>query len=97
MRRYAQRRDSNELPLVRFAERLGARLWRLDEPCDFLMLFRGRWEAVEIKNPEQEGHADEYTLLQREFHAEVFQRGGRVLVWRTKDDCLRDLGGRVAA
>lgn len=95
--KYAARRDNNEPALVPFAQQIGWRLWKMHEPADWLGLRRGVWHVIEIKNPDQEGHADEYTPQQRLFMAEVFRIGGRVLVWRTKDDVLRDSGARVGA
>lgn len=96
-KRYAARRDQNEPELISFAQNLGWRFWKLDTPCDWLGLRRGVWWPVEIKAPDKEGHADEYTYDQRKFLAEVAAVGGRVLVWRSKEDCMRDSGARPAA
>lgn len=97
LRRYAARRDANDNELKVFAERLGWRLWQLAKPCDYLGLRRGQWFAIEIKNPDCEGHADEFTNDEKKFIAEVAQVGGRVMLWRTKDDVIRDSNGRVSA
>lgn len=93
----AKRRDDVEPELVKLARKLGAWLIKLDEPCDWLMWYRGRWELVEIKDPSCEGHADEFTPAQRAFRAEAFRRGAKLIVWRTTDDILKSLNGRVAA
>lgn len=95
--RYALRRDDNEPELVKLASRLGWRFWKLHEPSDWLSLRRGVWHVIEIKNPNCEGHADEYTYDQRKFRAEVFACGGRLVTWRTKDDVFRDSNARPSA
>lgn len=90
-------RDNNEPEVIGFARKIGWRFWKLDQPCDWLALRRGVWYALEIKNPDCQGHADEYTMDQRKFMAEVAACGGRVLVWRTKDDVLAASNARVSA
>jgi len=97
MPRYAARRDNNEPEVIAFAKLIGWRLWSLGKPCDWLGLRRGAWHTIEVKNPNQEGHADEYTPDQRKFMAEVAACGGRVLVWRTKEDVMQDSGARASA
>lgn len=92
--RYAARRDNNEPELVTLATRLGWRLWKMHEPVDWLGLRRGKWHVIEIKNPDCEGHADEYTPQQRIFLRDVHNCGGRVLVWRTIDDVVSDSNSR---
>lgn len=47
--RFAARRDANEPEIVAALERCGVQVWRLNEPCDLLTLFRGRWLPMEIK------------------------------------------------
>lgn len=102
--RFAQRRDHNEPELIKFAKLLGwyfkgvaAPRSKTDLPSDWVGLFRGKWHVIEIKNPDKEGHANEFTDGQREFHADVFSRGGRILVWRTKEDVTGDSQARVSA
>jgi hypothetical protein len=95
--RRAARRDVNDSELKVFAERVGWKLWKLDTPCDYLGLRRGVWWPIEIKDPDKEGHADEFTYDQRKFMAETFACGGRVLVWRTKEDVMRDSNARTTA
>ncbi len=67
-------------------------MFKLNEWGDWLGLRRGRWEIIEIKNPIKEGHADEYTAKQKIFHTDVKNMGGRILIWRTDADVLRDSG-----
>jgi hypothetical protein len=93
----AKRRDDVEPELVKLARKLGAWLIKLDEPCDWLLWYRGRWEPIEVKDPSCEGLADEFTPAQRAFRAEAFRRGAKLIVWRTTDDVLKSLNGRVAA
>lgn len=95
--KFAARRDNNEPELIRFAGRLGWKFWKMHEPADWLGLRRGVWHVVEIKNPDCQGHADEYTAQQRIFHADVFACGGKVLVWRTVEDVMADSGARQSA
>ena len=94
MPKYAARRDANEPDLITVAEQLGWRLWKMHKPADWLGLRRGVWFVVEIKNPDCQGHADEYTTQQKIFHRDVTNCGGKVLVWRTEADLLRDSGAR---
>ena len=49
--RYAKRRDLAEAPIVQALEAVGALVFRLDVPCDLLVLFRGRWHTLEVKTP----------------------------------------------
>lgn len=92
--RYAARRDRNEPALILVAEQLGWKLWKLNEPCDWIGLRRGRFHLIEIKHPDCEGHADEFTPQQRIFHRDVENCGGKVLIWRRDTDVMRDSGAR---
>ena len=86
-------RDANEQPLVKLAERLGG-AWREDGPLDgWLWVPRqARWMPVEIKLPEREGLANEYTPLQRRFFTWAREVNAPWWVWRTEDDVLRCMG-----
>ena len=102
--KYAQRRDNNEPELIRLAKRLGWRCWQVQVPrnaddlaCDWIGLRRGVWRTIEIKNPDCQGHADEYTALERMFIAEAHKYGGEVLIWRTVEDVMRDSQARQTA
>ena len=97
MPKHAARRDNNEQPLVQFAERLGWWLIKLNEPSDWLGWRAGQWVPVEIKNPDREGRADEFTPKQVIFHRDAKNRGAKVLVWRTEVDVMRDSGARRSA
>lgn len=93
----AKRRDIVEPELVKLARTLGAWMIKLDEPCDWLMWYRGNWQPVEVKDPGCEGHADEFTPAQRAFRAEAFRRGAKLIVWRTRENVIQTLNGRIAA
>lgn len=95
--RRAARKDANDPELKTFAERLGWRLFEIRTPCDYIGLRRGVWHTIEIKNPDCEGHADEFTDDEKRFIATVAQAGGTVLLWRTKQDVTRDSDGRISA
>lgn len=92
------KRDGNEHELVAFAKNFGAH-YRIGPPLDgWLWIPRqARWIPVEIKLPEREGLAHEYTPLQRRFLSFCKETGAPWFVWRNKDDVTRDLGGRRAA
>lgn len=93
----ANRRDNNDGELRQFAERIGWLLFPMNEYCDYFGVRRGVWYAIEIKNPDCAGHADEFTYDERNFMAKVAAVGGRILLWRTKEDIMRDSGARVSA
>jgi len=86
LNRYAKRRDANEKPLVAAAIQMGAQLWPLDEPCDWLMLWRRTWYPVEIKI-----RTGKLTDNQKTFHTNAEAAGAEILVWRSIEDVVRDL------
>lgn len=91
-------RDANEPELVALARQLGAE-WFEDGPLDgWVWCARmGGWVPVEVKLPEREGLASEYTPKQVRFLSRCQAIGARWWVWRTQADVLRDLGARVSA
>lgn len=93
----AKRRDIVEPDLIKLAIKLGAWPTKIDEPCDWLVWYRGEWMLVEIKDPAKEGHADEFTPAQRAFRAEAFRRRAKLVVWRTDDDVLKSMNARRVA
>lgn len=95
--RRAARRDNNDSELAMLAAQLGAWLIHTDWPTDYLVWFRDRWDLVEIKRPDKEGWASEYTPKQLTFRAEAQRRGARLITWRTPDDVMRHMGARRAA
>jgi hypothetical protein len=93
MTRRACRRDRNEPELVRLARQIGAVMWPLAEPVDFLVGWRGKWVPTEIKN----GEAGKLTPQQILFSGEARARELPVWIWRTPEDVLRDLQARLTA
>lgn len=92
------RRDLNEPELIAAAEKLGG-FWVEAPPLDgWVHHFRvGGWIPVEIKQPQRQGQAREFTKAQKRFFEWATACGGKWLVWYTVEDVLRDLGARVAA
>lgn len=97
LNRYAKRRDTNEDDLVVFAKGCGIELVKTDKPLDWLAGWRGQWVPTEIKRPDKEGHADEFTDAQRLFITRARDCRLPVWVWRTSDDVLRSIGARRSA
>jgi hypothetical protein len=95
-RHLRHRRDNNHGELIRIAEQLGA-CYLPDGPCDGWLHWRGSWNLLEIKNPNCEGHKDEYTPEQIRLFARLKERGIRWWVWRVEGDVYRDLGARRVA
>jgi hypothetical protein len=91
------RRDRNEPELVTLATALGVWLIPTNWPTDFLAWFRDRWDLVEIKRPDKEGWASEYTPKQKAFREKAQQIGARLITWRTDDDVYAHVGGRRTA
>lgn len=92
MPKYAARRDGNEQKLVKFAERLGWWLTKLDEPCDWLGCRRGVWFPIEIKSED-----GTLTAKQQIWHRDAFNRSAPILVWRSTDDVLKDSQAKRSA
>lgn len=89
--RYVQHRDANEPALMATAARLGAE-FRKTPPFDGVIAYRGKLRHVEVKDPAREGTPREYTPMQRTWLAFFARHGIKLLVWRTDDDVIRDLG-----
>jgi len=95
--RYAEStRDANEPALVRVAQQLGAGVW-LAPPLDGWIVQRGLWRPMEIKMPEREGLAGEYTAAQLRFLTFCNTHQAPVVIWRTELDVIKSLGGKVTA
>lgn len=95
-RHLRHRRDNNHHDLVKLAEQLGAG-WLPDGPFDGWTNWRGVWHLTEIKNPDCEGHKDEYTPDQIKLMAWLKERGIKWWVWRTPRDVFEHLGARQTA
>ncbi len=79
LRKYNAKRDANEGALVRVLEDMGCRVYRLDQPCDLLVLVRGDVLLVEVKMPKG-------TLNDNQ--QEFVNAGWPVHVIRTEDDAI---------
>lgn len=96
--RYAEtHRDSNEPALVKIARQLGAG-WYQSHPLDGWVLHRGVWLGPsEIKMPEREGLAHEYTPAQKRFLTWAIANRAPHFTWRTEEDVYKTLGARRSA
>jgi len=95
-KRARQRRDNNHYELVSLAEQIGA-FYMPDGPFDGWVHWRGAWSVIEIKNPNCEGHKDEYTPEQIRLMAKLKERGIKWEVWRTERDVFESLNARRTA
>lgn len=93
---YGARRDDNHGPLVKLATDIGGE-WLPDGPFDGWLWWRGFWHLIEIKNPNKEGHADEYTKKQIRMLCKLNLRGIKPVIWRTESDVYQLLGVRRTA
>ena len=50
-RKIRTRRDKNEPEIIKAAESIGAKVWKLDHPVDLLVAYRGWNILVEVKTP----------------------------------------------
>lgn len=90
-------RDGNEATLLLVAEALGGHWWA-GPPLDGYIYKRGVCLGpVEIKIPEREGATREFTPSQKRFIRWCQVNEIRWHVWRTEEDVIRTLGGRVSA
>jgi hypothetical protein len=90
------RKDVNHDKLVKAAKRCGAH-WIHAGPFDgwiHIAKWGGEYLPVEIKDPDKEGHKDEFTEKQRKLREEWADRRMKLLIWRSESDVIRDLGGR---
>jgi hypothetical protein len=89
-------RDANEQALLRVFEKLGGHWWE-GGPLDGWALQRGVFVPVEIKLPEREGTAREFTPLQKRFMSWCVLHSAPHHIWRDDKDVLHTLGARVGA
>lgn len=89
------RRDANEPAIVEALRRAGADVWLLEAPAPFDLLvgFCGAFHALEVKNPEAEGHqAGRVKPSQAEFFARCSVSGLPAKLVRTPAEALRAIG-----
>jgi hypothetical protein len=51
-RSHNAKRDANEKVIVSDLQKVGAKVWRLSQPCDLLVRFAFRLYLIEVANPE---------------------------------------------
>ena len=83
--RFAKKRDANEAQIVADLERIGAKVAKLDRPCDLLVRFRYELFLLEIGNPENK-------YRKREEAQSSFLEEWQVPIVRTSDEALRAIG-----
>lgn len=95
------RPDNNQKALVKLFVSVGGE-WvsRANKPFDGWGWHRGfggtNYLPIEIKNPDKEGHKDEYTQPQLKQMAKMRILGMKWLVWRTEQDVLNSVNVRIA-
>src|ERR1700753_2606428 len=89
-------RDANEAGLLKVMEQLGGHWWE-GGPLDGWCAHRGLLLPVEVKLPEREGTAREFTPLQRRFMSFCQLHNVPLHVWRDECDVIKTMGARVGA
>jgi hypothetical protein len=85
--RRAARGDDNRHELVEAMKRIGARVYPVGKPLDYLVTFRKRTMLVEIKNPEGK---DRLTKEQEEF---IAGWDGEIHICRSIDEAIKAVIG----
>lgn len=79
------RRDANEKTIVDDLRKVGAKVWRLSQPCDLLVRFGFRLYLIEVTNPENKYRKRKKEQLE-------FLQEWEVPIVRTSDEALRIIG-----
>lgn len=79
------KRDANEPTIVKDLLKVGAKVKRLNQPCDLLVRFRYQLFLIEVSNPEYPNRQRDKEQL------EFFEEFGVPIVW-TSDEALRIIG-----
>lgn len=93
LNRYAVRRDASEGPIVDALRAVGAIVYRLDEPCDLLVWYQGRWQTMECKTPY--GKTAQARLDKRQEAQQNFLRLTGTPIVKTPLDALRAIGASL--
>lgn len=88
MPRYAARRDQTEPDIVSALEGIGAKVERLDQPCDLLVNFRGAIHLLEVDGITKNRKRDPKQL--------EFLRDWQVPLVKTAEDAIRAIGAKIA-
>jgi hypothetical protein len=51
MKRYGNKRDANERPIIDALKKIGCSVYQMDKPLDLLVGFRARCFLLEVKSP----------------------------------------------
>jgi hypothetical protein len=81
LRRHNAKRDANEREIVEALQAAGASVYRLDQPCDAVLGYRGKTLLIEIKMP-----GSSLNENQKKFFAEW--KGQTPPILRSVDDAL---------
>lgn len=87
LRRYANKRDANEAGIIAAFEAIGCMVYRLDKPCDLLVLHHGNVLLVEVKTRTGKLTRDQ----------QLFAQYWPIHVIRSVDDAIRLVNTRRAA
>jgi hypothetical protein len=79
------KRDANEKRIVSDLELVGAKVWRLSQPCDLLVRFAFRYYLLDVSNPDYPNRKREAEQVER------FKEWG-VIVVTSSDEALRAIG-----
>ena len=91
--RRAAKRDAAEPDIIEALEKAGAFVYRLNQPVDLLVQYRG-WHLLEVKTPGN--HAGKAGDKRQEAQA-AFCKAFNVPVVRTPDEALEAIGARHRA
>lgn len=83
--RRAARRDVNESGIVAALQNVGADVYRLSQPCDLVVRFRGVVHLLEVDNPDSK-------YRKREDNQKLFLAQWKVPLIQTVDDALKAIG-----
>lgn len=84
-RAHNAKRDLNELQIVKDLLKVGAKVHRLNKPCDLLVRFGFRLYLIEVSNPD-------YPNRQRDEEQLKFFEDWNVPMVTTSDEALRIIG-----
>lgn len=82
-----KRRDETEPDIVTALEGIGAKVERLDQPCDLLVNFRGALHLLEVDGISKYRKRDQKQL--------EFLRDWQVPLVRTPEEAIRAVGAKI--
>jgi len=84
--RRAAKRDLSEPAIVKALEQAGVSVWRMDQPVDLLLGYRGKTVLAECKTGKRKLNANQARFVDE-------WRGSAVIVLRTVDDAIEFVNG----